>query len=92
MGKIIAQIDMNSRNETCLNMLKTTIAPTPNYHTNQLKYAKILPFIYAQTMATHSCLQNGCSFGFSVFPRQKRRQQSLKALPSPWNGAASSGA
>ena len=54
--------------------------------------AKTLPFIYAQIMATHSCLHNGCSFGFSVFPRQKRRQQSLKALPSPWNGAASSGA
>jgi len=42
MGKIIiAQIDMNSRNETCLNMLKTTIAPTPNYHTNQLKMPKL---------------------------------------------------
>ena len=45
MGIIIAQIDMNSRNETCLNVCETTIAPTPNYHTNQLKYAKILPYM-----------------------------------------------
>lgn len=71
MGIIIAQIDMNSRNETCLNMFETTIARTPNYHTNQLKYAKTLPFIYAQIMATHSCLQNGSSLGFSVFPPAK---------------------
>ena len=95
MGIIIAQIETNNRNKTCLNMFETTIAP----HLHQiiiqisLSMPKNFAIIYAQIMGGDTlCLQNGCSLGSSVFPGQKRHQQSLKALPSPWNGAASSGA
>lgn len=54
-----------------------------------------------QNFAIHICSNYGDAFlpskwfflRFLCFsPGKKRRQQSLKALPSPWNGAASSGA
>ena len=68
MGIIIAQIDMKKQKR---NMFWMCLKPPLHLHQIIIQINSNMPklchSIYAQIMATHSCLQNGCSFGFSVF-------------------------